>query len=244
MSEKKEYYKKYTGKSNSIVDALKAVGVKAPTKEYRTIVAFLNGIKSYSGSAAQNTALLDKLKAGKLIKSITVEFDYREKFIGMLQRYDSVIKKYGGLIHYSSEDAEPTFAKAKARLEKGKKTGLICVTPCRWAMKDAGINPNGFYGKDGSFKDCYKDDIKKHLKRITTGSVIGKTIEKAVKNKLLTPGDIITFKSMTHTFVYSGDRCIMYDGGHAADYPKTGIKADYTKYYSKNKISEVLRWKD
>ena len=62
------YYKKYTGKSVSFVDALAAVGVKDTSEANRVKIAKLNGISSYKGTSAQNTKLLELLKKGKLIK--------------------------------------------------------------------------------------------------------------------------------------------------------------------------------
>ena len=62
------YYPKYRGKSSSIVDALKSLGINSG-KNNRKRIAVLNGIKNYSGSAMQNTRLLNLLKKGKLVKS-------------------------------------------------------------------------------------------------------------------------------------------------------------------------------
>lgn len=241
MTETK-YYKKYTGKSESIVDALASIGVKDTSKAARKKIASLNGIKNYSGTAAQNTALLKKLKAGKLIKSVQRVFPYREKFIGRLQAYQPVLLKYGKLLHYSFPDSESTFAKAMARLKAGKKTGLTCVVPCRWALKDIGIDPSGFYAKDGSYKECYVGLVKKHLERITSGGPIGKTVKTAVDNNLLLPGDIAAYEDKTHTFVYSGDGYKVYDGGRYGSYEKDGILVSYKP--RKEKISEILRWVD
>lgn len=53
----------YTG--NSIVDGLKKAGVDS-SYAYRSQLAKANGITNYTGSASQNTALLDKLKNGTL----------------------------------------------------------------------------------------------------------------------------------------------------------------------------------
>lgn len=64
------YYPKYTGSSSSLVDALKAVGVDSSYSNRQKIGA-LNGISNYSGTASQNTNLLNLLKAGKLVKSKT-----------------------------------------------------------------------------------------------------------------------------------------------------------------------------
>ena len=61
------YYPKYKGKSKSIVDALKSLDINSG-KNNRKRIAVLNDIKNYSGTAAQNTKLLNLLKRGKLIK--------------------------------------------------------------------------------------------------------------------------------------------------------------------------------
>ncbi|MEE1485310.1 MAG: GH25 family lysozyme [Anaerobutyricum hallii] len=62
------YYPRYKGKSSSIVDALKSLSIN-PSKSNRKRIATLNGVKNYTGSAMQNTRLLNLLKKGKLIKS-------------------------------------------------------------------------------------------------------------------------------------------------------------------------------
>ena len=62
-----KYYPPYLGKSASIVDALVSIGVNA-SKDNRKKIAATNGIPSYSGTAQENTYLLNLLKHGKLIK--------------------------------------------------------------------------------------------------------------------------------------------------------------------------------
>lgn len=62
------YYPRYKGKSSSMVDALKSLSIN-PSKSNRKRIATLNGVKNYTGSAMQNTRLLNLLKKGKLIKS-------------------------------------------------------------------------------------------------------------------------------------------------------------------------------
>lgn len=64
---KVNYFPRYTGTSNSITSALKAVGA-ASSFAYRELIAAANGIKPYSGTAAQNTTLVSLLKRGELIK--------------------------------------------------------------------------------------------------------------------------------------------------------------------------------
>ncbi len=62
-----EYYPQYTGNTNSIVDALKAVQVNS-SYSHRKKIAKANGIPGYTGEAEQNTKLLALLKQGKLRK--------------------------------------------------------------------------------------------------------------------------------------------------------------------------------
>ncbi len=61
------YLPKYTGKSTSLVDALKSVKVDS-SFGYRKKIANKNGISAYLGTASQNTKLLNLLKAGKAVK--------------------------------------------------------------------------------------------------------------------------------------------------------------------------------
>lgn len=62
-----EYYPRYTGNTNSIVNALKSVGVNSAFS-HRKKIAAKNGIKLYIGTSSQNTQMLNLLKSGKLIK--------------------------------------------------------------------------------------------------------------------------------------------------------------------------------
>ena len=61
------YFKKYTGNSVSIVDALNSIGEKS-SFDYRNRIANVNGIANYIGTSKQNTYMLNLLKQGKLIK--------------------------------------------------------------------------------------------------------------------------------------------------------------------------------
>lgn len=60
-------FPRYTGTSNSLVTGLNAVGADS-SYAYRKQIAAANGITGYSGTAAQNTQLLNWLKAGTLKK--------------------------------------------------------------------------------------------------------------------------------------------------------------------------------
>lgn len=61
------YYPKFAGNITSIVDALKAIGVDSSFNN-RKKIASKNGISNYTGTASQNTQLLNLLKKGKLKK--------------------------------------------------------------------------------------------------------------------------------------------------------------------------------
>ena len=60
--------KKTSYKGNSIVDGLKSVGVNS-SYDNRKKIAQADGIKNYTGTATQNTELLNKLKKGTLKKA-------------------------------------------------------------------------------------------------------------------------------------------------------------------------------
>lgn len=61
------YYPKYTGKSISLVDALKSLKIDSSFAN-RKKIAVKNCIKAYLGTAKQNTQLLNLLKQGRLKK--------------------------------------------------------------------------------------------------------------------------------------------------------------------------------
>ena len=67
QSTKTVYFKPYKGKSDSLVDALEAVGAKSDFA-YRKKIASKNKIKDYKGTSEQNGKLLALLKKGKLVK--------------------------------------------------------------------------------------------------------------------------------------------------------------------------------
>ena len=61
------YFPRYTGGGGSIVAALDALGINSSYSN-RSKIAAANGITGYSGSAAQNTRLLELLKQGRLAR--------------------------------------------------------------------------------------------------------------------------------------------------------------------------------
>ena len=67
-SKKNNTIKKTNYKGDSIVDGLKSAGVNS-SYDNRKKIAQANGIKNYTGTAKQNTELLNKLKKGTLKKA-------------------------------------------------------------------------------------------------------------------------------------------------------------------------------
>lgn len=64
---KPKYYPKYTGKSNSLADALKELGFDGSFNNRRKI-AKANNIQSYIGTSTQNIKMFSLLKKGQLIR--------------------------------------------------------------------------------------------------------------------------------------------------------------------------------
>ena len=237
------YYKKYTGKSNSIVDAFKESKISS-SLENRKKIAKLNGIKDYTRTAKQNTKLLNLFKRGKLVKKISIKIikTNAQKFVGYLNEIDITYDTYGSKINYGNNGIPSTYAEAKKLLKKNKKINSNCVAPIMWALKLLDINPNGFYGKNGNFVG-FDADMKKKLTKI---SGKGYTVKQAVDKKYLRAGDICVFKNKTHTFAYTGKACLCFDGGHASilNEKYTGIIANYgTNSYKYCKLAYILRWK-
>ena len=75
------YYPKCASSYTSLVNALKSIGVDSSYNYRKYTIAPLNGYtsSSYTGTAAQNTALLNLLKQGKLVKSKGSAPDVKEK---------------------------------------------------------------------------------------------------------------------------------------------------------------------
>ena len=110
-STKTVYYKKYTGESKSIVDALNAIGVDSSFAN-RTKIANLNGIKDYKGLASQNSSLVKLIKEGKLIKEIKTvtstttttpkpTVKYFKKYTGDSRGIANALKELGEQYSYS-----------------------------------------------------------------------------------------------------------------------------------------------
>ena len=165
-------------------------------------------------------------------------------YIAIQKIYHQGYKKYGKYFFYSFPKSESTYDKALNKVRNNKKTGSTCVVPARWGLIDMGLSSKGFYVKNGKFQAYTNKNAYWTL--ITKGGPVGMTFTNAVKKKKLKKGDLIAFKDRTHTIIYSGDGYYVYEGGaipNRLGYNKVGIKIDYRKYYKKDKISQVIRWK-
>ena len=237
------YYKKYTGGSNSIVDALKAGGISS-SMENRRKIAELNGIKNYKGTGAQNKKMLNLLKQGKLIKKITIKVvkTNRDKFVEHLYNTNKLYAKYGKKIVYGYSNIPKTYESAQKKLKNGKTISSTCLIPTHWALKSLKINPGNFYAKEGKFVNV-SSSMKKHLTKISGKKY---TVKEAVDKKYLKPGDICCFKGLSHTFTYTGKGYQFFDGGHASikNGRYVGIVCNYaTNYYKKKELAYILRWR-
>lgn len=167
-----------------------------------------------------------------------------EQYEAHMASYSDYIKRHSKYFYRSWDAHEDAFAKAKAKVEAGKKTGLTCVVPVRWGLKDMGIDPTGFCVQNGRFVG-YDADMKARLTKYTEGKFIGHTLKYCVDNKLLKKGDIIAYRDTTHVFAYSGTGYMVFDGGSAAEKQgyKNGILLDDSKINPKKLVSGILRWK-
>lgn len=99
-----ECFKKYTGNSGSIVTALNSIGVDS-SYNYRKKIAAANDISNYAGTASQNTALLNKLKAGTLKKpgsvATTTTVTYFKKYTGSSGSIVTALNAIGADSSYS-----------------------------------------------------------------------------------------------------------------------------------------------
>ena len=82
----------YTG--GSLVDYLKSIGVDSSMANRRKL-AQANGIKNYTGTASQNTTLLNKLRGGKAATTTTSTTSYYPKYNGSSSSLVDALKSLG-----------------------------------------------------------------------------------------------------------------------------------------------------
>ncbi len=96
------YFKKYTGNSSSIVNALKAIKVDS-SYAYRKKIAAANGVSNYRGTSSQNNTLLKLLKKGTLKKpsSSTSNASYFKRYTGNSGSIVNALKAIGADSSYA-----------------------------------------------------------------------------------------------------------------------------------------------
>lgn len=148
--------------------------------------------------------------------------------------------------YYNTRRSEKTFAAAR----KAGKYFTNCSGGVYWGLKKAGLakaNQCDWYGTRGGI-NWINSNAEKNAKQIfNVINFNGKTVGNAIKDGSLKPGDIITYKTISHTNVYLGDGK-SFDAGHA--YCKeAGEGAKFIKWigttpYKNYQIAQVLRLKD
>ena len=175
-------------------------------------------------------------------------------FIEYLENYHQYIMAHGDMFIRNFTVGLTSFEKAQAKIDAGETVGITCVVPCRWALYAMGVkrkDGNALLScNNGTFKGQYTGGMVETFDHITSGEVVGLSVKTAVDRGLLRKGDIIGFKGKTHTFVYSGNGYMVYEGGSSClkngHYPN-GITQNYgVGSYRLNecKISEIMRWKE
>ena len=106
-------------------------------------------------------------------------------------------------------------AKMSTAIKKGNRK-CNCALLVRWALRKLGLlNGDNWWGERGGtivWRGTSKEQMLKHFDLIHISGK--KTVNQAIKDGTLQPGDIVTYVNMGHTNVYAGNGK-WYDGGHA-----------------------------
>ena len=202
---------------------------------------------STNGKCDRNTTEMTSQEWNLLRSPVSASPD---RHLQLLAVYHEYIKKHSNSIINKYDSAVKSFFDMKKLVKAGKKCGITCVVPDRFALYDMGIKGHNGLSlistSNGTFGHYYDGDVKKFFERITEGGPVGMTVKQAVDKGLLNKGDIVCYEKLTHISIFSGSGYKMYEGGGACvkdgHYPN-GILVDYSRSYASRKISEVLRWK-
>lgn len=181
------------------------------------------------------------------------------QFINKLDTYSSYIKSNADYFSRNVSQICKTFSQAKTSVKKKQVSGLNCVLPTNWALKEMGLlttNANFYSKTNGTFANV-SANMKKSLITIKPGDIvtedgtdlIGTKVVDAAKAGLLVQGDIIANQSFTHTYVYDSyknGKIYVYEAGGNANglgYSKVGCGPFYAKQYNSLRIAGLMRWK-
>lgn len=174
-----QYYPRYTGSSNSLVDALNAVGVDS-SYSYRARIAAANGISSYSGTASQNTAMLNLLKNGTLKRAETAGTTSGGTSSGNISSSGSLVSSNLSHINYIKQGSKTCKASSVA-MALNLILGTNSYTTSSMGNSNCtSIDGKTYKGSDGNtYKATYKTDSY-----VGSASELTNAIEKAVSNGL------------------------------------------------------------
>ena len=147
---------------------------------------------------------------------------------------------------YYNSNVSGTFAAAL----KNNNRRANCATIANWVLRELKVFKSGmyFWGRLGGTLACSEQTMKALTTYCKVIHVNGKkTVQKALKDGTLQPGDIVTYVDIQHTNIYAGDGR-WYDAGHA--YCKeSGEGAKFISWYGKTlyydqKIAYIIRYKE
>ncbi len=166
---------------------------------------------------------------------------------------DIAAKKYWTYKNKNTQKISKTFDTAR----KTDNRKVNCACGVYWALIKSGVVPvtreaiqwvgaqGGFVflGDKGGSESLKNALLFFHLR----DDMRGKTVKQAIKEGLLLPGDIICYKTLTHTNIYLGDN-ESFDTGHA-NCTSSGEGAKFSKWicktpYRNYQIAQVLRLRE
>lgn len=174
-----------------------------------------------------------------------------QEFIAEMVYMDALMKddlKAGKKWKYRNKNTSKnskTFDEARAKNNRY----INCVSGVQWALIRSGAVPSDrkaiqWYGNKGIVwcNPHAEADAKKYFHIID----VNKTVKQAIADGTLQPGDIITYKTLSHTNAYIGNG-LFFDSGHAycsgsgegAEFKSWTGSAKYNAY----KVAKLLRLK-
>lgn len=163
---------------------------------------------------------------------------------------DTAAKKYWTYKNKNTQKISKTFDTAR----KTDNRKVNCACGVYWALIKSGVVPVTreaiqWVGAQGGFVFLGDKGGSESLKNALLffqlrDDMRGKTVKQAIKEGLLLPGDIICYKTLTHTNIYLGDN-ESFDTGHA-NCTSSGEGAKFSKWicktpYQNYQIAQVLR---
>lgn len=174
----------------------------------------------------------------------------REQLVASMKKLNRIMKADNAEGHqwryYNSKRSEPTFQATRA----AGKYYTNCMGGVSFACKDAGIPASALQWYGGQNKIVWlgdRDKSKANAKKVfDIFRIRDRTVRTCIRKGILQPGDIITYKNMTHTnALYSTEKS--FDSGHAYC-TGSGEGAKYNKWigsvaHGGSKVAYIFRLK-